>query len=217
MLGQFLAKQALAGAGRLASGAMFADLECARATARADEANNAGRQYDQRKRHPEKEDANEGGGGEHQHRLAFERAAADAVHRLKHNRKHRRFQAEEERGHGRHTTESGIDVAQGHDGDDAGHDKEPARDNGPRPAMHQPANIDGELVRFRARQQHAVAQRVQKPRFTDPFLLIDDDAVHHRYLAGRAAKAECRHPQPHSKRLAERDAVRRRGPGSGSD
>jgi hypothetical protein len=42
---------------------------------------------------------------------ALERAAADAVHRLEHDREHRRFQAEEERGYGRHTAESGIDVA----------------------------------------------------------------------------------------------------------
>src|SRR5205807_2723760 len=73
-----------------------------------------------------------------------------AVHRLEHDREHRRFQAEEERHHGRHTAEGGIDVAQTHDGDDAGHDEEPARNNGARPAVHQPADIDGELVRLRA-------------------------------------------------------------------
>ena len=60
---------------------------------------------------PEKENTDEGEGGERQHRPAFERAAADAVHRLEHDREHRRFQAEEERGYGRHTAASGIDVA----------------------------------------------------------------------------------------------------------
>src|SRR5260370_16451881 len=47
-----------------------------------------------------------------------------------------------------------IDVAQGHDGDNAGHDEEAARDNGARPAVHQPANIHDNLVRFPPGHQH---------------------------------------------------------------
>src|SRR5437016_6174622 len=112
---------------------MLADLECARSAARADKTDNAGRQHDQRKRHAEKENTEEGEACEYQHRPAFERSAADAVYRLEHDREHRRFQAEEERGDSRHTAEDGIDVTQTHDRDDAGHDKEPARDYGARP------------------------------------------------------------------------------------
>ena len=61
---------------------------------------------------PEKEDADEGERGEHQHRPAFERAAADAVHRLQHDRQHRGLQAEKQRRDRRHAAERGIDVAQ---------------------------------------------------------------------------------------------------------
>src|ERR1700719_1329362 len=45
--------------------------KCAGAATRAEEANHAGRQHDQRKGNPEKEDADEGGSGEYQHRPAF--------------------------------------------------------------------------------------------------------------------------------------------------
>ena len=48
---------------------------------------------------------------------------------------------------------------------------------------------------------------MQEPALADPFLLVDDDAVHDRDLSGRAAKAERGHAQPHPERFAERDAV----------
>jgi hypothetical protein len=110
------------------------------------------------------------------------------VYGLKHDRQYRRLQPEEQRCHRRDAAERCVEVAQSHDRDDAGQNKEPAGDDGPRPAVHQPADIDRQLVRLGSGQQHAVAKRVQKPRFADPFLLIDDDAVHDRDLPGRAAE-----------------------------
>ena len=56
--------------------------------------------------------------------------------------------------------------------------------------MHEPADIGGELLRLGAGQQHAVVQRVQEPVLADPALLLDEDAVHDRDLAGRSAEAE---------------------------
>ena len=73
--------------------------------------------------------------------------------------------------------------------------------------MHQPADIDRQLMGFRPRQQHAVAQRMQKPRFADPFLLVDDDPVHDRDLPGRTAETERGHAQPDAEGFSERDAV----------
>ena len=72
------------------------------------------------KRHVQKEDADEGGGGQRDQRSVLERALADADHRLDHDRQHRRLQAEEQRRDDRHVAAGGIDVAQRHDGDDAG-------------------------------------------------------------------------------------------------
>ena len=73
--------------------------------------------------------------------------------------------------------------------------------------VQQPADIDRELLRLRPGQQHAVVQRMQEPALRDPVLLLDEDAVHDRDLAGRAAEAEQGDPQPDAQRFAEADAV----------
>ena len=75
--------------------------------------------------------------------------------------------------------------------------------------MHEPADIDGELLRLRSWQKMAVVQRVQEARFGNPSPLLDDDAVHDRDLSGRPAEAEQGDAQPDLERLAETDAVRR--------
>ena len=77
-------------------------------------------------------------------------------------------------------------------------------------AVHQPADIGRELLRLGPRQQHAVVERVQEPALRNPALLLDQDAVHDRDLAGRTAEAQARDAQPDPERLAQRHAVRGR-------
>ena len=144
------------------------------------------------------------------HRVVLERALADADHRLQHDREHGGLEPEEQRDDHRHVAPGGIDVAQRHDGDDAGHDEQAAGHDAAERAVHQPADIGRELLRLRARQQHAVVERVQEPALRNPALLLDQDAVHDRDLAGRAAEAQHRDAQPDPKRLAQRHAVSRR-------
>src|SRR5690348_11051575 len=48
----------------------------------------------------------------------------------------------------RHAAIGGVDDAEGHDRDDARKHEQAARDDRARPAMHQPADIDCQLVRF---------------------------------------------------------------------
>jgi hypothetical protein len=79
--------------------------------------------------------------------------------------------------------------------------------------VHQPAEVDGELVRLGSRQQHAVVERVQEPRLADPALLLDEDAVHHRDLPGGTAEAERRDLRPDPDGLAEGHAMVVRGGG----
>ena len=83
--------------------------------------------------------------------------------------------------------------------------------NPPRVPVHQPADIHGQLLGLRARQQHAVVQGVQEPRFADPSLLLDEDAVHHRDLAGRTPEAQRGNAAPHTDGLTQGDPMRRRG------
>ena len=63
----------------------------------------------------------------------------------------------------RHVAVAGIDVAERHDGDDAGQDEQPAGHDAAERAVHQPADIGRELLRLGPGQQHAVVERVQKP------------------------------------------------------
>jgi len=68
-------------------------------------------------------------------------------------------------------------------------------------AVHQPADVGGELLGLGAWQEHAIVERMQEPVLADPALLLDDDAVHHSDLTGRAAKAQKRDTQPDPERL----------------
>ena len=83
------------------------------------------------------------------------------------------------------------------------HEQDAGDQSADRP-VQQPAEIDGELLRLRSRQQHAVVERVQEARLVDPALLVDDDPVHQRDLAGGPAEAEQADLQPRPERLAER-------------
>ena len=63
----------------------------------------------------------------------------------------------------------------------------PGDDAAPR-AVHQPADVDGELLRLGAGQQHAVVERVQEALLAEPAPALDQLAVHDRDLPGRAAE-----------------------------
>src|SRR3954453_697068 len=184
-----------------------ANLKGGRTGARRDKTNHAGRDHDQREWNSEKENTNEGERSQDEHRPALQGTASDPLHRVKHNREHHRLEAQKQRHNRRHAAERGVDIAERHDRADAGYDKKPAGNDGTRPAMHQPADIDRQLMGFRPRQQHAVAQRMQEPVLADPFLLVDDDPVHDRDLPGRTAEAKHGHAQPDPKGFTERDAV----------
>ena len=120
-------------------------------------------------------------------------------------RQHRRLQPEQQALHQRHVAEQQIDRRQRGDDDRAGkHEQQP----GDQPAAHavqQPAGIGRELHRLRSGQQHAVVQRMQEPRLVEPALLVDEDAVHQRDLAGRPAERQQPDPGKDARRLAERD------------
>jgi hypothetical protein len=160
-------------------------------------------------RNGEEEDADERGGGEPHHHVVLERALADPEHRLEHDRQHRGLETKEQRDDHRHLAIAGVDVAERHDGDDAGDDEQHAGHDAAERAVHQPADIGRELLRLRAGQQHAVVERMQEPLFRDPVLFLDDDPMHDRDLAGRPAEAQAGDPQPDAERLPQRHAVMR--------
>src|SRR4029077_4326783 len=70
--------------------------------------------------------------------------------------------------------------------------------------VKKPADVDGELLCFRAGQEHAKVKRVQKSRLADPPFLFDQLSLHNRDLAGRSTKRDKPEFQPKSKRFAKR-------------
>jgi hypothetical protein len=71
--------------------------------------------------------------------------------------------------------------------------------------VHQPADVDGELLRLGAGQEHAVVERVQEPFFGEPAAALDQLAVHDGDLARRAAETDEAELDPEAKRLGEGD------------
>src|SRR4030095_10433523 len=84
------------------------------------------------------------------------------------------------------------------------HDKRAAACNAPSRFVPQPADVDGELMRFGAGKQHAKIQRVQKTCVVDPAFFLDQLGMHHRDLPTRSAEGYEAELQPKSKRLGER-------------
>ena len=192
----------------LARSVITAALECRHTHRRRGETDERCAKDDDRERHVEKENADEGGRREPDQRLVLERAFADPHHRLDDDRQHRGLEAEEQRRDDRNIAPARVYVAQRHDGDDAGQDEQPACHDAAERAVHQPADVGSQLLRLGPRQQHAIVKRMQEPLFRDPALLLDQDAMHHRDLAGGAAEAQRRDPHPRPERLAQAHAMR---------
>ena len=123
------------------------------------------------------------------------------MHCLQHNRRHRRLDAVQQSSDPRHIAKGHIHPAQrdqdkqrGQHKQDTGHDTAPG-------AVHQPADVGGQLLRLGSGQQHAVVQGVQKTGFRDPALLLHQLAVHDGNLPGRTTKADKAQLEPEAKRL----------------
>ena len=137
---------------------------------------------------PKKKIATKAAAASADHDPVLERLRSDPHHGLEHDREHGGLEAEEQGRDDADLAEQGVDDAERHDGDDAGQDEQHAGDDAAERAVHEPADVGGELLRLGARQEHAVVQRVQEAVLADPALLLDEDAVHDRDLAGRAAE-----------------------------
>ena len=169
----------------------------------------AGAEHDEGERQVEQGERHEGGRRQGQHHAVAQRPPADAHDRFEHDGENRRLQPEEQGLDQADIAEQRIDPAERHDGDEARQHEQRTGDEAALGPVQQPADIDGELLRLRSRQERAIIERMEEPRLADPALFLDDDAVHDGDLASRAAEAEGGDPRPDPDRLAEGDAVRR--------
>ncbi len=158
-----------------------------------------------RERDGEKEDADKGRPGNRDHRTVPERPFADLEYGLDDDGEHGGFDAEEKTLDEADILITGVEDAENQDDSSARQDEQNTRHQSAQCPVQQPADIGRKLLRLGSRQQHAVVQRVQEPGLADPPLLVDQDAVHHRDLAGRSAETEQRDPKPDAECLTERD------------
>ena len=180
----------------------------------AEVADQCGGGDDGRKGCVEREDGDEGGGGDAPHPAVLQRPRADAVCGMQHQRGHGRLDAIEDAGHQRQVAEAQVDPAQADEDEQRGQHEQRASDDAAPGAVHQPADVGGQLLRFGTGQQHAVVQRMQEALFADPAAALDQLGVHDRDLPGRAAEADEAELQPEAEGLGKAHA-RRRGRAGG--
>jgi hypothetical protein len=177
------------------------DLEFVGPHAMADPADQRRRRDDQGKRHPTKVDRRERQQRDRRHDLVAQRPAADPKSGRDDNREHRRLESVEHRRNSRQTAPGDIDETESPQEQRRRQHEQRARDHAAPRAMQQPPDVRRELLRFRTGQEHAVIQRVQKPRLADPASLLHQLRVHDRNLPGRPAEADQAELEPEAKRL----------------
>jgi hypothetical protein len=96
-----------------------------------------------------------------------------------------------------------VDEGERHQCDETRQHEQQARDQTAPRTLQQPAHVGRELLCFGSRQQHAIVERVQETGFTDPALLVDEDAVHDRDLAGRATERQQADAHPGARGFGE--------------
>ena len=124
---------------------------------------------------------------------------------LQHQRGHSRLDAIKQACYPGHVAKSDIHPAQAHQNKEGRQDKKRAGHDAAPGAVHQPANVSGELLRLGARQQHAVVQGVKKTPLRYPAFFFHQFAVHDGNLTRRAAKADETQTQPEFEGVSERN------------
>jgi hypothetical protein len=134
---------------------------------------------------------------------ALEGFSADAPHSMQHDGGHRWFDAIEQTGHQGHIAIGHINAAERNQDEQRGQHKQRARHHATPGAVHQPADVGGELLGLGAGQQHAVVEGVQKALFGDPAFLLHQLAVHDGNLPRGPAKADEAQLEPELQGFAE--------------
>jgi hypothetical protein len=184
------------------------DRERRRPDPRSEEADRRRAEHDQREWCIQEENANKGERGHGTQEPVAQGAAADAQNRVDDDGEDRRSDAPEKTFDERDLVIKHVEDAERHHHRRTGKHEQDSGDQSADCPMQQPAEIDGELLRLRARQQHAVVERVQKARLVDPALLVDDDPVHQRDLPGGSTKAHQADLQPRPESFGERRPAR---------
>ena len=155
---------------------------------RKDHSGNPGKNDHKWKGHPEDGKRDEGRPRKHPSRPPLQRPTGNAQQRFHNENQHGALQPVENRRDKGNVTENREQRRQDQHQKGTGQNKQQPRRKSALGAIHQPAEIGCQLLRFRPRQERAEIQRMQKPAIADPAPLIDKFTVHQRNLACRTAK-----------------------------
>ena len=155
--------------------------------------------HDHRERQLQQRNGTERGGRQQPQPAIGQRARANTMGGLQHNRRDRWLETVEHGRHRRHSAKADIDPRQADQQQQRWQHEQHASSDTAGSPMQQPANIDRELLRFGAGQQHAVVQGMQKAPFRDPAPALDQLLMHDRNLSGWSTATD----EPESQPLAQ--------------
>ena len=164
---------------------------------------------DRRKRRREGEDRHERRRGDRPQRRRLERSRADAPCRMQHDGGDRGLDAVEHSGDGGHLSVGHVYPRQRDQNEERRQDEQRAGDDPAPGAVHEPADVGGELLRLGTGQHHAVVEGVQEAALGDPVHALDQVVMHDRDLPRRSAEAYPAELPPVAKRCCARRCHRR--------
>ncbi len=147
---------------------------------------------------------NPGQAGQHPQYRVAQGARAHAPGGLEHDGRHGGFDACKQTRYQRRVAKNQIDPGQRNQQEQRRQNKQDTCHDAARAAVHQPAQVGGQLLRLRAGQHHAVVQRMQKAALRNPAPALHQFLVQKSDLTRRAAKADAADLQPKPPGLAQR-------------
>jgi len=139
--------------------------------------NHSRRQHDRGKRYIEREDPKKRRSRYRPQYAVLQGARTNAISGKQYDGGDRRLDTVENSRHRRHVAEGEINPRQEYqDEQRRQHEQRTCDDTTPR-SVHQPADVNGKLLRLRSRKHHAVIERVQKSPLRDPAFFLDQVLV----------------------------------------
>src|SRR5260370_24931513 len=112
-----------------------------------------------------------------------------------------RLQHAEQEGHPPDSSVSGIEQTEPQEDGGRGKNKQGTSQESSYFSVQLPTNVDGELLRLRSRQQHAVTQCVEEMVGIDPATLLNQFGLHDREMSCCASEADPAQFPPESERF----------------
>ena len=169
----------------------------------ADGADDGRHEHDPRKVDLEEKDADEGQRSDAKQHFVFDRLRPDAPGCEQYDGDHGRPYPVKDALDQGEIAIGQIDCRQRREQHEGREKKQDAGHHSASDAVHQPGDVDGELGRFRTRQQHAIVECMEEALLGNPAPFFDQFLMHHGDLAGWAAEADEAEFQPVGKRLGQ--------------